>query len=262
MAPTVFLFVRIPRACSRSRTTGCWSGQRVPGRELPDHEGATDPGEREPRAGSGHRNRVSFIGGGPGGGGANTGSVFVTLKPRPPRKATDQIITRPRPKLAKLVYVNLYLQARQDVQVGGRLARTQYQYTLQDPELTELNTWAPQVFDRFAQLPELTDVATDQQSAGPAADLHRPGHRRAAWSERARHRQRPLRRVRPAADRTTYGVANQYRQVMEVTQPTENEDSLKNSTSAPSPRAGAALRPHVSRGNLPTSINHQVSSPR
>src|SRR5262249_58185238 len=104
---------------------------------------------------------------GPGGGGANAGSVFVTLKDKPPRKATsEQIIARLRPKVAKRVGINLYLQSRQDVQVGGRLARTQYQYTLQDPDLTELNTWAPRVFEALKKLPALTDVATDQQSAG------------------------------------------------------------------------------------------------
>ena len=62
--------------------------------------------------------------------------------------------------------VSLYLQAAQDVRVGGQLARTQYQYTLQDPDLTELNTWAPRVFEALKKIPELTDVATDQQSAG------------------------------------------------------------------------------------------------
>jgi multidrug efflux pump subunit AcrB len=113
-------------------------------------------------------NVVSFIGGGPGGGGANTGSVFVTLKPEPPRKATaDQIIAR-LPAEAGQAGGGQSLspgEARTCRSAAGWPGR-QYQYTLQDPDLTELNTWAPRVFDALKRLPELTDVATDQQSAG------------------------------------------------------------------------------------------------
>jgi HAE1 family hydrophobic/amphiphilic exporter-1 len=66
---------------------------------------------------------------------------------------------------------NLFLQAGQDINVGGRLSRTQYQYTLTDANLAELNDWAPRVLERFRQLPQLADVASDQQNSAAAAML-------------------------------------------------------------------------------------------
>lgn len=96
----------------------------------------------------------------------NTGRFFISLKPREDgRKASaDEIINRLRPQLDKLAGVRLFLQAGQDINVGGRLSRTQYQYTLTSADLDELNTWAPKVLDYFRRLPELTDLATDQQN--------------------------------------------------------------------------------------------------
>jgi multidrug efflux pump subunit AcrB len=69
-----------------------------------------------------------------------------------------------RPKLAQIPGIALFLQSVQDVRMGGRGSRTQYQYTLQDANLDELNQWAPRVFDMLKALPELRDVATDQQT--------------------------------------------------------------------------------------------------
>ncbi len=114
---------------------------------------------------------VAFIGSG-GFGTSNTGNAFVTLKPLPPRRATaDQVLARLRGKLAKIEGINTYLQARQDVNVGGRLARTQYQYTVQDADLEELRSWAPRVLDAMRRLPQLKDVNSDQQSAGLQVDV-------------------------------------------------------------------------------------------
>jgi len=103
----------------------------------------------------------------------NTGNFFISLKPKDEgRTATaDEIITRLRPQLAKVQGVNLFLQAGQDIRVGGRASRTQYQYTVTDADLDELNTWAPKLLARFKQLPELTDLATDQQNAAASAVL-------------------------------------------------------------------------------------------
>jgi multidrug efflux pump subunit AcrB len=109
---------------------------------------------------------VSFIGSGTGST-SNTGTVFVELRGKPPRHdSADQIIGRLRPKLAQVQGVNLYLQAAQDVRIGGRSARTQYQYTLQDADLDELRAWAPRVVEQLRKLPELKDVVSDQQTAG------------------------------------------------------------------------------------------------
>src|ERR1700722_12236028 len=109
---------------------------------------------------------VSFMGSG-GLGTGNTGSAFVTLKPLPPRKlSADQVLARLRGKLAKVEGINTYLQARQDVSVGGRQSRTQYQYTVEDANLDELLTWAPRVVEAMKKLPQLKDVNSDQQNSG------------------------------------------------------------------------------------------------
>lgn len=108
-----------------------------------------------------------------GGTTANTGTFFIALKPKAEgRTATaDEVITRLRPRLATLQGVNLFMQAPQDINVGGRMSRTQYQYTVTDTDLAELNTWAPRLVDRLRGLHLLTDVASDQQNAAAAATL-------------------------------------------------------------------------------------------
>jgi hydrophobic/amphiphilic exporter-1 (mainly G- bacteria), HAE1 family len=84
--------------------------------------------------------------------------------------ATD-IINRLRPKLAEIAGAQVILQAMQDITIGGRPARAQYQYTLSDGDLDELNEWAPRLVDELAQVPELKDVTSDQQSQAPSANL-------------------------------------------------------------------------------------------
>jgi hydrophobe/amphiphile efflux-1 (HAE1) family protein len=113
----------------------------------------------------------SFFGSGSGNT-LNTARFFVGLKPHEERSATaSQVINRLRPQIAKLVGVNLFLQPAQDITVGGRIARGQYQYTVQDPDLNELNTWAPKMLEKFKTLPELADVSTDQQSNAPLLSI-------------------------------------------------------------------------------------------
>jgi hydrophobe/amphiphile efflux-1 (HAE1) family protein len=110
---------------------------------------------------------VSFVGAGPGGSAGNTGTVFLQLKPRSVRKVSaEQVIARLRPRLARVPGIRLFLQPSQDVRVGGRLARTQFQYTLQDADLAELNAWAPRILTLLKGIPLLQDVASDQQTAG------------------------------------------------------------------------------------------------
>ena len=103
----------------------------------------------------------------------NTGNFFISLKPKDEGRSStaDEVITRLRPQLAKVQGVNLFLQAGQDINVGGRLSRTQYQYTITDSSLSELDVWAPKLLARFRQLPALTDVASDQQNAAATATL-------------------------------------------------------------------------------------------
>ena len=95
----------------------------------------------------------------------NTARFFINLKPKPGRKTSaDQIIRRLAGQLSNLQGMNVYLQAAQDINVGGRFSRTQYQYTLEDADLDELNHWAPLLMDKMKTLSALRDVATDQQT--------------------------------------------------------------------------------------------------
>ena len=109
-----------------------------------------------------------------GGGGSalNTGRLYITLKPRDERTAlAPQIIARIRAKADKVEGAKLYLQASQDVRLGGRATRTQFEYTLQDANLAELNEWAPKILAKMETLPQLRDVATDQQTKGTTLTL-------------------------------------------------------------------------------------------
>jgi hydrophobic/amphiphilic exporter-1 (mainly G- bacteria), HAE1 family len=102
----------------------------------------------------------------------NNGFVILGLKPRNERHASaDEIITRLRPQLAKVPGATLFLQAAQDLNVGGRTTRTQYQYTLQDSDIDELNDWAPRLLAELQKLPMLRDVASDQQTTSGMVSL-------------------------------------------------------------------------------------------
>ncbi len=114
---------------------------------------------------------VAMVIGGSGRAG-NNGSMYITLKPRDERSADAmQIISRLRPKLEKVQGARLFMQAAQDVRLGGRPTRTQFEFTLQDANLDELNQWAPKILTKMKTLPELRDVATDQQSEGTTLQL-------------------------------------------------------------------------------------------
>ena len=102
----------------------------------------------------------------------NSGRILINLKPLEQRglNASD-VIRRLQPELAKVDGVTLYMQPVQDLTVEDRVSRTQYQYTLEDPDQNELNVWTAQFVDKLKQLPALRDVATDQQTGGLAARL-------------------------------------------------------------------------------------------
>jgi len=118
---------------------------------------------------------TAFVGGGgPGGGSTNVGGMFIALKPlgeRPGRVSADQVVNRLRSKLSSVPGAILYLQVQQELQSGGRGGAAQYQYTLSDENLNELNSWAPQLLARMRSIPELRDVNSDQQNQGLAANL-------------------------------------------------------------------------------------------
>jgi multidrug efflux pump subunit AcrB len=103
---------------------------------------------------------------------SNNARFFIALKPWEERKVTaQQVIARLRPKLARLEGVQMFLSAGQDVRIGGRVSKTQYQYTLQSADTDELYSWAPRILNRLRSVPELRDLATDQQNGGTTAML-------------------------------------------------------------------------------------------
>jgi multidrug efflux pump len=102
----------------------------------------------------------------------NSGRMLVTLKPLAARKiSASDVIRRLQPNLEKVEGITLYMQPVQDLTVEDRVSRTQYQYTLEDPDQSELNTWTARFVQKLQALPELRDVATDQQTSGLAASL-------------------------------------------------------------------------------------------
>jgi multidrug efflux pump len=112
--------------------------------------------------------------GGSGGGGAttNTARMFIALKPLDARKlSADQVIARLRGRLASVPGAPVFLQAVQDVRVGGRASSAQYQYTLQGDNIEDLATWTPRIAERLRTIPIIADVNTDQQDRGRQSTL-------------------------------------------------------------------------------------------
>jgi hydrophobe/amphiphile efflux-1 (HAE1) family protein len=109
----------------------------------------------------------SFVGGGFGSSTVNNGRLFIALKPRSERKVTgEQIIARLRRQVSAVQGITLFMQAMQDIRVGGRASKAQYQYALQTGDLDELNQWTPKLVSKLRQLPQLKDVTSDQQTRG------------------------------------------------------------------------------------------------
>jgi hydrophobe/amphiphile efflux-1 (HAE1) family protein len=111
---------------------------------------------------------------GPGGStvAPNQGRVFIALKPKNQRDASaDEIIRRLQRNLGRIQGITLYMQAAQDIAIGARLTQTQYQYTLTDADANELAQWSATFLEKFKSLPQITDVATDQENAGLMLDV-------------------------------------------------------------------------------------------
>jgi multidrug efflux pump len=102
----------------------------------------------------------------------NSGRISINLKPLNVRKiSASEVIRRLQTNLKQVDGIVLYMQPVQNITVDDRVSRTQYQYTLEDPDANELNLWTGRLVDKMKQLPQLADVATDQQTGGLAASL-------------------------------------------------------------------------------------------
>jgi len=167
----VYLFLRVPKGFFPQQDTGRMNGQILADQDTSFQSMdktllqmvnivAADPAV----------DTVNGFTGGGGGGGASTlnqGRMFISLKPLAERKITvDYIMQRLRPKLARIPGATLYLQASQDVRVGGRNSAALYQFTMRADNVQDLTTYAPRMFDQLKKIPIIVDVNSDQQNRG------------------------------------------------------------------------------------------------
>ena len=206
---------------------------------------------------------ASFLGGGgPGGSSSNQANMFVVTKPG---AHAEDVIGRLRPKTAGFPGVQLVLQSSQELTIGGRSSAALYQYTLTADSTAELDEWAPQLMAAMQHLPEIRDIATDQQSKGLEAELviDRDTASRLGVS--------PLLIDSTLSDAfgqrqvsTTYQQLNQYHVVMEVAQEYQDEPTdlskifIKSSTGAQVPLSAIT---HYETLRIPLAVNHQSLSP-
>jgi multidrug efflux pump len=167
---TAYLFVVIPKGFFPQQDNGRLTGSIVASQDI-SFQAMRDKVTRLAaivQADPGVATATTYTGGGGGRGTTvNTARMFVALKPRHQRDASaDQIITRLRPKLARVAGATLYLQAVQDIRLGGRRGNAQYQYSFQADSLRDLSEWAPRMLAALRDLPQLRDVSSDQQDAG------------------------------------------------------------------------------------------------
>jgi len=202
---------------------------------------------------------TSFAGGGSGG---STARMFAQLKPLSERKlSADQVIARIRSKTAKIPGAALYLQAVQDLSMGGRFGGAQYQYTLQADSLEDLTHWAPILMNRMSKIPELRDVNTDQQLKGLQSSLviDRDTAARLGVSVQAIDNtlgdafgQRQVSNI--------YKGLNQYHVVMEVAPAAQQSPEALKSVYVPS-KSGKLVPlsafAHYEPSNTALSVNHQ-----
>jgi multidrug efflux pump len=170
----VFLFMIVPKGFFPQQDTGRLGGQTMAAQDI------SFPAMRDKQRQLAQmtledpavRSVTAFAGGGRNSN--NVGFMFVGLKPldqRPGRVSADDVVNRLRQKLTSVPGARLFLQAFQDIQIGGRYSAAQYQYTLSDENPSELNTWAPLFEERVKNLTQLRDVSDDQQNNGLAANL-------------------------------------------------------------------------------------------
>lgn len=166
---TIFLYIHVPKGFLPQQDTGLIMGNTearsdISFTALRDKQQVVNHIILQDPAVAGLASFVGNSGGGPGGG--NGGRVFISLKPMNERHdKADAVINRLRPKLAEVDGLATYLQAAQDVRVGGRSSKAQYQFTLTSDSLDELREWTPKLMDALRKEPGITDLTTDQDAA-------------------------------------------------------------------------------------------------
>ncbi len=174
LALTIFLFIVIPKGFFPIQDTGVIQGVSEAAQSISFPEMSNEQQQlskiilQDPDV----DNLSSFIGVDGTNTTLNSGRILINLKPLSVRKTSaSDVIRRLQPKLAQVAGITLYMQPVQDLSVEDRVSRTQFQYTLEDANQDELNTLAPQMLAKLQQLPELSDVASDQETQGLRAKL-------------------------------------------------------------------------------------------
>jgi multidrug efflux pump len=166
IALNVVLIVRIPKGFFPQQDTGALAGgvQGPQDSSFPAMNDSVQRLEAVIQKDPAVENVIAFTG---GGGANNTGNIFIALKPLNERKiGAPDIINRLRPQLNRLPVASVFLQASQDLRIGGRSSSALYQYTIQSDNIPELAAWGPRVFAEMKKLPGLQDVNSDQQNGG------------------------------------------------------------------------------------------------
>jgi len=267
VAATVALYVAVPKGFFPQQDTGNIQGVAEAAQDI----SFTGMSERAMAVADIVRQDpdVYSIGNTLGSGTLNTSNFFIALKSREAGRtaSSDEIIARLRKKLAGVQGVNLFMQSSQDISVGGRIARTQYQYTLTSADIAELGEWAPRILERLRQLPQLVDVVSDQQTNAAAINLTIDRDRASSYG------------ILPSViDATIYDAIGQrqiaqyftqlntYRVVLEVTPRMQEDPDLLNKLYVTSPSNGKQipLATFVKIDNTKTnylSISHQGQFP-
>ena len=159
---------KIPKGLFPQQDTGQLQGaMRGPqDASFPDLNASLLQAERVVKRDPAVQNVMGFTG---GGGATNTGNLFVILKPlnqRPPNSSAAQVINRLRPGLSRITTASTFLQAAQDLRIGGRGGNAMYQYTIQADNVDDLQTWGPKLLAAMTKLPGFQDVSSDQQNGG------------------------------------------------------------------------------------------------
>jgi len=166
IALNVVLIIKIPKGFFPVEDTGAITGS-VRGPQDSSFPSMNDSIQRIGaviKADPAVANVIAFTG---AGGATNTGSLYIALKPLAQRNVSaSQIIDRLRPKLNRLPVASAFLQAAQDLRIGGRSSNAMYQYTLQADNVQDLATWGPRILSQMQRLPGLQDVSSDQQNGG------------------------------------------------------------------------------------------------
>ncbi|MGA2994827.1 efflux RND transporter permease subunit [Bradyrhizobium sp.] len=173
IAVTGYLYVIIPKGFFPQQDTGLIIAQSEAAQDISfqamaeRQQAMLNAIMRDPAVGS----IGSAVGAGGGTYTVNDGRVFIQLKPAAQRDPIDKVMARLRTNLAKIQGITLYMQAAQDITVGARLNKTQFQYTMNDADPGELSHWAASFLDKIKALPTVADVTTDQLNAGPLLDI-------------------------------------------------------------------------------------------